>query len=480
MTVRQLPAEVEAFATWLRNLAGRLDPGRGWYGVFATRDPEGMRACFEGADILPWDVVESLLHDLAEPADSPWTARGRALHEAASTAHDRAPGGAAALAERRELMRREARAAEARVRELGSSPDSLVSPDSMAELVWARDDLTRAEARIAELTARLTRLTRPIHQTAQTAQAAQIAQTAQAAYVAAPAPSYTRAPAGASAPADTRAAAAAPAPADTRPPADTPAPADPSPKRRRPRGARYAWLEVPESGPAPIPAREPAPPLDLPAAPARAPRGARFASLPDPSASPAPRPTPARDRATPGRGAPADQAARAAGNAVYALRRLRAQGRSGEAHALLCEALAGPPDWLPALASELHAAGLGADWATLLWEAASLPPVRLAAVAGALADAGRPYDCDQLLRQGVARPVEELAAACAALEADGRHAEAQALLAAFLRARTLEEAAQLAAVDPPALTAGLVTAARAVSPARERDLLHALRVAGLA
>ncbi|MFG3349960.1 UL36 very large tegument protein [Streptomyces sp. NPDC048018] len=426
MRVHQLPAEVAAFTAWLGGLAGRLDPDEGWYGVFVTRDPQGMRACLDGTDILPWDVVESLLHDLAEPPDGPVAARGRALYEAASAAHDRTPGGAAALAERRELMRHEARHAEARIRELGASPRFA------DERAWAQDDLARARAREAELAARLARLA---------------------------------------------AAAGSPAPR----PADAAAPPGPPP-RRRPRGARYAWLEAPETLPAP----EPPPAPGGTPVPAAAPRGARFA--PPPPAAPAAPPRGARFPATATTPAPArptqpaaapGQAARAAGNAVYALRRLRAQGRSGEAHALLCEALAGPPAWLPALAAELHAAGLGADWATLLWEAASLPPARLAAVAGALADAGRPYDCDQLLRQGVARPIGELAGACAALHAEGHHAEVRALLTAFLRARTPEEAARLAGTDPDALTPPLLAAARAVSPARERDLVHALRVSGL-
>ncbi|MEU0405774.1 UL36 very large tegument protein, partial [Streptomyces sp. NPDC006197] len=174
------------------------------------------------------------------------------------------------------------------------------------------------------------------------------------------------------------------------------------------------------------------------------------------------------------------EADRAAANAVYALRRLRARGRSGEAHVLLCEALAGPPARLPALAAGLHRAGLGADWSTLLWEAASLPPARLAAVAGVLADAGRAADCEQLLRQGVARPAEELAGACAALRAEGHHREAHALLTAFVRVRAPEDAARLADADPHVLVPQLLAAAREVSPSRERDLLHALRVAGLA
>ncbi|MFE7551172.1 UL36 very large tegument protein, partial [Streptomyces gardneri] len=208
------------------------------------------------------------------------------------------------------------------------------------------------------------------------------------------------------------------------------------------------------------------------------PRGARFGGgEAGGAAGGAAAQAPALDAAG-GASAP-EEAGRAAANAVYALQRLRARDRSGEAHALLCEALTGPPDRLPALAVELHRAGLGADWSTLLWEAASLPPGRLAAVAGVLADAGRAADCDRLLRQGVARPVEELAGACAALRADGHHHEAHALLTAFVRVRTPEDAARLAAEDPRGLVPQLLGAARAVSVTRERELLHALRVAGL-
>lgn len=427
MTVHQLPADIAAFTGWLSELAGRLEPGRGWYGVFAARDPEGMRACFGGADILPWDVAESLLQDLGEARDGPRALRGRALHRAAAAAHDQGPGGAAALAERRALMAEEIRYAEQRIQELTERPD----PDGA--LFWAQDDHARATARVAELTERLEALER-----------------------------LTGA---------------------VRPPAPQPAPQPaPEPVRRRPRGARYAWVaEEPE--PVVDPVGEPGFGPVPTAAPLAAPRGARFAPLPaDPAPDSAKGPPPHLDPVSdpdPGPGEAA-RAARAAGNAVYALRRLRAQGRTGEAHALLCEALAGPPGWLPALAGELVAAGLAADWATLLWEAADLPPARLAAVAVALADAGRTDDRDRLLRQAAARPVAELAAACAALRAVSRDADAHALLGAFLGCRTPEDAAALAATDPAALVPELRAAARALSPARERDLLHALRVAGLA
>ncbi|MEU8434687.1 hypothetical protein AB0F18_17530 [Streptomyces sp. NPDC029216] len=169
----------------------------------------------------------------------------------------------------------------------------------------------------------------------------------------------------------------------------------------------------------------------------------------------------------------------ARGAFVAELLTLRAQGRSGEAHALLCEAALWPAGELPGLAEELGHAGLAADWATLLWEAASLPPERLAAAAGALGEAGRVADSDRLLRQGVARPAGEVAEAALALGDAGRDREAQALLGAFVRLRTAEEAAALARHDPHWFAPRLLRAARALSAARHRDLSHALRVAGL-
>ncbi|MCX4696086.1 hypothetical protein [Streptomyces sp. NBC_01408] len=159
---------------------------------------------------------------------------------------------------------------------------------------------------------------------------------------------------------------------------------------------------------------------------------------------------------------------------------LRAQARSGEAHALLCEAAAWPAERLPGLAVELARAGLAADWAGVLWEAASLPPERLAAAAAALGEAGREADSHALLRQGVARPAAEIAEAALALGGAGRTGEADALLGAFVRARTAEEAARLARRDPQWLAPRLLHAARALPGNRYRDLVHALRVAGIA
>ncbi|WP_432071787.1 hypothetical protein [Streptomyces wuyuanensis] len=239
--------------------------------------------------------------------------------------------------------------------------------------------------------------------------------------------------------------------------------------KRRPRGARYAWLDDDEAaGSGSEPVAVPGAP-ELPVA-AERPRGARFGGGADAEPAAAGRPAAAPT---------GEEDHRAALATVAALRRLRAEGRGGEAHVLLCEAASGPAARLPLLAAELHRCGLGADWPTLLWEVASLPPNLLAEAAGALAEAGRDDDCGRLLRQGVARPADEIADAVLALGDAGGRREGEALLTAFLRVRTPEEGARIAAADPPRLVPQLLSAARAVSPARERDLVHALRVAGL-
>jgi hypothetical protein len=165
---------------------------------------------------------------------------------------------------------------------------------------------------------------------------------------------------------------------------------------------------------------------------------------------------------------------------VEALARLRAEGRSGEAHALLAEAAHGPAVRFPLLAERLDRAGLGADRTTLLWETASLPAARLVAAADALAAAGRGADAEQVLREGVVRPAAETGHAVLGLAAEGRHREARALLGACVRARTPQQAARVAEPAPAVLVPLLLDAARAVSEERHRDLVHALRVAGLA
>ncbi|MGW6708839.1 hypothetical protein ACWGDE_28665, partial [Streptomyces sp. NPDC054956] len=258
---------------------------------------------------------------------------------------------------------------------------------------------------------------------------------------------------------------------------------------RRTGGARFAGAPLPEAQPFTMPPGHPS--ADTPL------RGARFGS-PTRRTSAPPEPMPSGEDgrgagawdAEPGTAGAEDYAGAHVGAGAGAVRDgrgdpvrglvgalvgLRAQGRSGEAHALLCEAATWPAHWLPGLGEELGRAGLAADWATLLWEAASLPPARFAAAAAALG----PADCDAMLRQGAARPAAELAEAALALGSAGRTREADALLEAFVRVRTAEESARLARRDPRWFAPRLLRAAEALSGTHHRDLLHALRVANL-
>ncbi|MEV5013311.1 hypothetical protein ACIGW1_04070 [Streptomyces sp. NPDC053780] len=167
MAVEQLPGRVGDFTRYLTGLLTRLDQGAGWCGVFWQRDPEGMRACLDGREIPPWDVVEALLQDLvgrygaaaaeaeAEPA--------RALHAAALAAYDSLPGARDSLRDRLDVMLREQRYAaerETRLTRTLSHPDT--APETAAslrlDLAWAHDDHTRATARCTELRSRLTAL----------------------------------------------------------------------------------------------------------------------------------------------------------------------------------------------------------------------------------------------------------------------------------------------------------------------------------
>ncbi|MER5179330.1 hypothetical protein ABT009_13335 [Streptomyces sp. NPDC002896] len=235
-------------------------------------------------------------------------------------------------------------------------------------------------------------------------------------------------------------------------------------KRRR-GSARFAGMEAePDTAAGPA---IPLPAMPAPAATGGTPRGARFAGA-------------AQEDSRQAQAQPLDaEVRRAVSGAVESLVRLRAEGRSGEAHAVLVEAAYWPAAHFPLLAAELHHAGLGADWATLLWETASLPPDRLVAAADALSAAGRTSDSDQILRQGVVRPAREIGGAVVVLVDEGRHREARVLLDAYVRVRTPEEAARSAQSDPGLLVPLLLDAARGVSDERHWDLVHALRVAGL-
>ncbi|MCX4578526.1 hypothetical protein OHB41_36155 [Streptomyces sp. NBC_01571] len=650
MAVDQLPGEVREFACYLDGLMRRLDQGGGWCGVFWQRDPDGMRACLDGWEVPPWDVVEALLQDLGAEygggAAAQEAPRARSLHGASLAAFDARPGGRDALGDRLDVMLREQRYAAERRTELNRLLGEAATPqdaDSVRlDLAWARDDHERATARCVELRHRMEDLDRRALRTHASgalgfsgaaggvprasdggergnragetwaeggwAEATGTAPTGTAPTGTAPtgtaptgtaptgtaaghraavpgrtgrrspfadpsaparpetadpgpydpsAPvpgpeSFTRTgpgvPGASSAP--SRPAAAAPAgpgghgdafgpgghgarddardagrpgsgealaeagaavrgdgpgpgaPASgpghdgydpgSRPEAASgavrphdgpptpgsgsaapePAPAPRQRFRRRPRGsARFAGMM--EADAAPVPA--PGTPAPLPAGPAapnrRTSRGARFAGAAEERAEPRTEP-----RAEPLDG----DARRATVETVRTLVRLRAEGRSGEAHAALVEAAYWPAARFPLLAAELHDAGLDADWATLLWEAASLPADRLVAASDALVAAGRTTDGQQMLRQGVGRPAPEIGAAVLGLADEGRSREIRALLDAYVRVRAPEEAARSAESDPARLVPLLLDAARGISEERHWDLVHALRVAGFA
>ncbi|MEV5320876.1 hypothetical protein AB0K92_25055 [Streptomyces sp. NPDC052687] len=563
MTVDQLPYAVREFADRLAGLLDRLDQDGGWCAVFRRRDPDGMRACLDGREVPPWDVVESLLQDLAA-AHGPEAAeaerdRTRALHSAALAAYDARPGGRDALAARLDVMLREREYAAERLAGLGralASATTRAAADTLRlDLAWARDDHARATARCAELSTRLTALDHraptprtippprpgddPPPRPAEAPANARSATTPTAHPTdrgegandgpwpddgrsggprTGGRPSADRRPGdgqagrlgpsggqggrlapgdgpggplrpadgpggrlrgdldSGGAPAPGGGAVAVPAPVTPPPavpapaaPASTPAPTPKQRKRRR-GGARFAGVGDEGGGPVVVPpVAQP-----MPVAPAvpggRTPRGARFAGAAAQAQGPeAPR------------SAPVDaQARRETGTVIETLARLRAEGRSGEAHALLAEAARWPAARFPLLAEELERAGLAADWATLLWETVSLPADRLVAAADALTAAGRGADGRQILRQGVVRPAAEIGQAVLVLTADGRGREADALLDAYVRARPPEEVVRSAAPDPRTLVPLLLQAAARVSAARHRDVAHALRVAGAA
>ncbi|MFJ6462488.1 hypothetical protein ACIQM0_15855 [Streptomyces sp. NPDC091387] len=462
MTVHQHAVSISEFARYLRYLTQLLDPARGWYGVFHGRDPEGMRACLEGAEIPPWDVMESLLADLATARGTVFaeleSVRAAELYAASAAAHDRRPGGRQQLVERLELMLREQAHAARRLRTAHAGGETVALDAESA--AWARDDHERASARCAELRRRLAALAVPggwfRDETDSVAGAP--GDGARAGWDAAPeAVPEPAQPAGPPEPAEY-----APVPPGLSLPDPGPAPAPPV--RGRPRGARFAGLDVDDESPVSV-----APLLPVPPVTAAVPRGARFGGARGEDGDPATRAAPAPDPA----------ALKSARDTVAVLLRLRTEGRSGEAHGVLCEAAGLPADRLPVLAAEFQRAGLDADWGTLLWEVSSLSPAVLAAAAAALAGAGRPEDSGRLLRQGVARPAAEIADAVVALDRAGRGTQAQALLGAFVRVRTPQDAARIAEGDPRHLVPQLLAAARGVSEARERDVVHALRVAGI-
>ncbi|MFG3121131.1 hypothetical protein ACGFYO_03950 [Streptomyces sp. NPDC048201] len=471
----QLAAESGEFGYYLDGLLARLDQGAGWCGVFWRRDPDGMRACREGREVPPWDVVDALLRDLAATygTESALAERERAriLHAGALTAYDARPGAQDILTRRLHVTLRERHDAGEReaalTHRLTEARTEAEAEPLRVDLAWARDDRHRATARCAELRDRLARI--PVGRPGPYPPAQ-----------AAPAPYAGGAPSG-----PLRASAGRPdatgvdmsdgpvgpgpsasgredqeAPA-RRAPADN---APTGPRGRRRGSARFAGLY--EDTPAP---------LVLPGAPTPqddpdpTPRGARFAGAEAEE-------TRGGDRVE---AVPDADDHRAVAHAVAQLAVLRAAGRSGEAHILLAEAARWPAVRFPLLADALTRAGRDADWATLRWEAAALPAGQLVEAAAALESAGRADEGHRLLREGAARPPEETGAAVARLDAEGRTRDARTLLDACVRARTPEDAVRAAVADPGRLTPLLLQAARHVSEEHHRDLLHALRVAGI-
>ncbi|MDX3451292.1 hypothetical protein PV396_04905 [Streptomyces sp. ME02-8801-2C] len=665
MAVEQLPGQVREFARYLNGLLARLDQGAGWCGVFWERDPDGMRACLEGREVPPWDVVEALLHDLAAgyatDAVTSETEQARVLHQASLAEFDSRLGARDTLGDRLDVMLREQKYAADRLAELGRLLASATTHEEAEglrlDLAWARDDHERASARCVELRYRLDQLARRVvsraplphrdgdeeadlfaggvrnaphptdpltlpRQRTETDQrttadsedaGAGRRRTGRAADREGPGSAVhggdrasgragehegagwrdgsgsgylddrgagdpglrrqysddeasggrdgsrdpgrvdERAGAGQAAHGGERAfgrpGSGDEAPlwrADTRGVAqETSAGASDwregarraddlgggrpaayvghhdvgdgaSGRRDDARRADDRDGPLPDSTGSEEPGESPVPqlPADWYAAPAvepepepepapkqrskrRARGSARFAGAMDDAdtgGTPVGDPTPgASGRRTPrgarfaGAGAKSavpvrepldDDARHDTIDAVRNLVRLRSEGRSGEAHALLVEASHWPAARFPLLAAELHRAGLGADWATLLWEAASLPVDRLVAAADALVAAGRGTDGEQILRQGMARPAQEVGEAVLRLAEDGRKREVRALLDAYVRVRTPEEAARSVATDPQRLVPLLLEAAKGASEDRYWDLLHALRVAG--
>ncbi|MQS05260.1 hypothetical protein FNX44_026180, partial [Streptomyces sp. OF1] len=164
---RQLPGPVDEFKAELRALTAGLDAGQGWYAVFRRRDPRGVAACLDGVEVPPWDVVESLLQDVAAQRGQDVAARHRArLHRCYRPCVrlvDAEVHGPRGVWERLHEMRRvreSARLLVARLTEQqaqrGRSPGGADSLD--VELAWARDDFARATARCRELQQRLAAL----------------------------------------------------------------------------------------------------------------------------------------------------------------------------------------------------------------------------------------------------------------------------------------------------------------------------------
>ncbi|MFE2429156.1 hypothetical protein ACFXJ5_20725 [Streptomyces sp. NPDC059373] len=441
---------VREFTLYFRSLVTALGDAPGWYGVFAARDPEGVRAYLDGLDVPPWDVLLAVLHDVAaqhggRPVPGEALARAERLYAAAVAEFDAAPGSEHALRARLDMMQRERQYTLLRERDAARAVQlGIADPNDLA---WARDDRERATARCLELQGRLDALvSRPPAPEGWFREPEPDAQP-----VRVPAPRTEEAP--------------GKEPEEERKPAGRT-------KRERPRGgARYGgarFAGAPEAEPAEA-AMVPsvAPPTAEPAVA----RGARFAGAPE-------TPSGRKEERRAARARELEAHRAAAEDTAARLGELRRGGRSGEVYVLMSEAAAAPAEQLPLLATALEQSGLSADVQTLLWEIGGQTPSRLAAAAAALAEAGRPEHCLTLLNQAAARPAPEIARTAAALCDAGHRHEAVSLLAALVRARTPEIAADIVH-ERHDLVGPVLDAAGLYSSSRRADVAAALRRAGL-
>ncbi|WP_037681066.1 hypothetical protein [Streptomyces albus] len=474
------------FTQALGELTAALEPADGWYAVFLRRDPEGMDACSQGREMLPWDVAEALLQDFAAlygiPATEQVYERVREAYRVAAAAYDARPGGRQALLGRLDVMIRERRYAAVRLRRLaGSAPGAGsavgVSARNGTELAWAEDDVNRASARCAELRRRLEALdVREAGEGRESRNAAEAAARATGSAGAVPrrpgaggvGPGRSRtgeaAPAGpgsatgpiapsafpagltgpaagasfgAGAPSGPRAplgpeGSLGPAPSSV-PPASSELPTEPG-TGRRPRSP----------GPAAGRAGEPESPRR--AAPKRAvrPRGARFAGLeteevdentaraePPAATGPGPDPGPGSVPGPPAAAPAAPRGARFAG--AYETGERDEDGERRErASARNRELLAAARDEARETAARLRvlrAAGRGGEAYALLCEAVSGAPHRLPLLAGALEREGLAAEVATLVWEAAALPPPALAAVAGALADAGRGDDCRALLA---------------------------------------------------
>ncbi|MGW3244646.1 hypothetical protein [Streptomyces sp. NPDC001070] len=468
----QVTASVSEFAQYLRGLAAAAGDSPGWFAVFAERDPDGVRAYLDGADVPPWDVVLALLQDVAAVRGTHLgeavVAPARQLHAAAVAAHDAAPGGEAALRARLDALLGERQYTVVRERDVAEALRSAATPaeaERLAnDLAWARDDRERAVARCGEVQARLDAVrSRP----------AFLDEWFRPPGNPAPSVPAPRAPVAPPRP-EGDGPAPAPGPGDGAP-AQAPAPQRSFGRARKERsrgGARYGgarFAGAPEADVvAPPVAAAPEEPAGSPG-----PRGARFAGAADQGTVHAREPEHRRADAR-----EAQARREVARTTAVRMAELRRTGRSGEAYVLMSEAVAGPPEDVPELAAALERSGLAADVATLLWELAAQPPHRLADAATALDAAGRGDDSRTLLHQAAARPAAEVAGTAAALCDAGHRDRALTLLVALVRARSPETAVGIA-YERYDLVGPLLDAAGLVSVSKRRDVAAALRRAGL-